>query len=163
MRLRHLCAALFCAAVITSLTGCATRAPEQLIDRRVKVSDATNKDLFLIVSQPLDDNDDPRDPSQGVKFPIGKYYLEAEDASFWYFRSTKPLTLAVYDLDGRQTNGMKIYGGIALSKTGDNTEPGACAYVDDQNKTGKIHVWVLSREFVKLRGTKWHLSTDAAR
>lgn len=163
MRLRILLAAIAVAALPLFFSGCASKNQTQSIERRAKVSEATNKDLFVIVSQPIEDTDDPRDPALGTKLPIGKYYLEAEDDSFWYFRSVKPIVLSTYDLDGSESNRMRIYGGIALAKTGNNAQPQPCVYVDDQNKSGKIQIWLLSKEFLKIRGVKWHLSTDPAK
>jgi hypothetical protein len=132
-----------------------------MIEKHVRVSEAANKDIFLLVNRPIKDGDDVRDPTQGFEFPIGKYYLEAEDDNYWYFRAPRPLVLAVYDLEGKTVNGLRIPGGIALSKTGDNKTPTPCVYVDDQNKASKIQLWTLSAEFMKVRGDKWRLFSDA--
>jgi hypothetical protein len=160
MSKRHLFTILACATILSLLPGCATKTEENLIEKHVHVFDAASKDIFLVVSKPLKDVDDLRDPTQGVEFPLGKYYLEAQDDSYWYFRAPKVLVVALYDIEGRKINTLSFPGGIALSKSGDNTFPGPMAYVDDANKSSKVHLWIITKEFFKLRGDKWRLSSD---
>jgi hypothetical protein len=150
---------LFTATLLT-IAGCATDY-EQMIQEPTIVSPTTSKTLTLLVNKPLNNTDDIYNPSEGVIFLIGKYQLEAEDINYWYFRSPKPIVISSFDF-GKQTNGTRIYGGIALSKRGDNTQPVACAYTDEstKNKNNKIRIWRMSDDFQKQRGIKWSLSTD---
>ncbi len=148
------------AAILSLLPGCATKTEENLIEKHVRVFDAASKDIFLVVTKPLKDVDDLRDPTQGIEFPMGKYYLEAQDDSYWYFRAPKTIVVAVYDIEGRKANSLSFPGGIALSKTGDNTAPGPIAYIDDVNKSSKVHLWIITKEFFHQRGDKWHLFSD---
>lgn len=147
-------------ALAAMMTGCATTFESQVQETHVVVTPATSEDVYIVVFKPLSDTDDTYDPSQGVVMPLGKYQLEAEDINYWYFRAPKPVVLALYEF-GRQTNGMRLYGGIALSKAGNNSEPIPSFYTDDSNKNGKIIIWSTSPEFLKARGEKWRLSTDA--
>lgn len=142
------------------LTGCATTFESQVQETRVVVTPSTSEDIYIVVSKPLSDTDDTYDPSQGVVLPLGKYALESEDINYWYFRAPRPLVLALYEF-GHQTNGMRLYGGVAISKTGDNSTPVPTIYADDSGKNGKILIWTTSAEFMKARGDKWRLSTDA--
>lgn len=142
------------------LTGCGTTYESQVQETHVVVTPSTSEDIYLVVSKPLSDTDDVYDPSQGIVLPLGKYTLECEDINYWYFRAKKPLILALYEF-GNQTNGMRLYGGIALSKAGDHATPTPNAYADDTGKNGKILIWSMSKEFMKARGDKWRLSTDA--
>jgi len=160
MSKRRLFTILACATVLALLPGCATQSETNLIEKHVRVSEAADKDLFLVVTKPLKNVDDVRDPSQGVEFPLGKYYLEAQDDNYWYFRAPKGLVVAVYDLEGLKVNSLNFPGGIALSKTGDNTAPRPMAYVDDANKSSKVYLWIISTDFFKQRGDKWRLSSD---
>lgn len=160
MSKRHLFTILACAAIFSLLPGCATKTEENLIEKHVRVFDAASKDIFLVVTKPLKDVDDPRDPTRGIEFPMGKYYLEAQDDTYWYFRAPKALVIAVYDIEGLKVNSLGIPGGIALSKSGDNTLPGPLAYVDDTNKSSKIQLWIITKEFFNQRGDKWRLFSD---
>ncbi len=160
MSTRRLFTILACAAAIALAHGCATKTETNLIEKHVRVFDAANKDIFLVVTKPLKDADDVRDPSEGVEFPLGKYYLEAQNDDYWYFRAPKNIVIARYDLDGRKVNSLNLPGGIALAKSGDNTVPGPMAYVDDMNKSSKVHLWTITREFFKQRGDKWRLFSD---
>lgn len=148
-------------ALTALLVGCATNSDTLLQETHVVVTPSTSEDIYLVVSKPLSDTDDVYDPTQGVSLPMGKYEMESEDINYWYFRAPRPVVLALYEF-GRQTTGMRLYGGIALSKAGDNTLPGPCIYTDDAGKNGKILIWTTSPEFLKSRGEKWRLSTDAA-
>jgi hypothetical protein len=142
------------------LTGCGTTFESQSQETRVVVTPATSADLYIVVAKPISDTDDSYDPSQGIVLPLGKYTLESEDINYWYFRSKKPLVLALYEF-GQQSSGMRLNGGVALSKTGDHSKPTPCAYADDAGRNGKILVWKMSKEFMKNRGSKWRLSSDA--
>jgi hypothetical protein len=152
-------AALFSVSALL-LAGCSTPYESQVQETHVVVTPATSKDIYLVVSKPLNDNDDVYDPSQGVVMPIGRYNMECEDINYWYFRAPKPLVLALYEF-GHQTNGMRLYGGIAISKTPGNLTPNPSVYVDD-TKNGKVLIWNMTKEFFKNRGEKWRLSTDPA-
>ena len=155
MKLLSIAASL---ALVLLCAGCATSV-DQMEQVQKTVSHTTRENLYLVVNMPLDNTDDLDDPAQGIAFPIGTYKLEAEDLDYWYFRAPKPITMAVYEF-GKQLNGMRIYGGIALSKTGDNATPAPHAYVDDKAKSGKILIWKMSPDFLSKRGQKWFLSTD---
>jgi hypothetical protein len=151
--------ALF-AATLLMTAGCATDY-EQTIQEPAIVTPTTSKTLYLIVNKPLNNTDDAYNPSEGIVFLIGKYMLEAEDINYWYFRAPKPIIVATYDF-GKQTSGTRFYGGIAISKRGDNTKPTACAYTDEstKDKNNKIRIWRMSDDFQKQRGIKWALCTD---
>lgn len=157
--MKRLYSTFLSAIALLSIAGCSTSNDPSFIEERRSVSAIISQELYVVVKQPINDTDEVFDPSIGIIFPIGRYVLEAEDAQYWYFRAPKPLKMAVYEF-GKTVNGVSIYGGLAISKAGDNTEPKPLTYVDDKTRTSKVIVWKNSPVFPTLRGTKWVLSTD---
>jgi hypothetical protein len=144
--------------LVLLFAACST-TQSRLAEETRPVTPAVSQDLFIVVNIPVVDDDEGYDPTQGIRFLLGKYAMEAEDADYWYFRSPKPLELLAYDF-GRIVNGMRIYGGIAVAKNPASKFP-FCAYVDGKDASEKIVIWHLSPAFSAERGVKWALSNDA--
>ena len=94
------------------------------------------------------------DPSEthGLRFPAGRYALEAEDAEFWYLRSTDPLEFRVFK-DGAAVDERRIPGGIMIPKQL-NLQLAGAAYIDGEG-TAKVMVWRLGGEFLRQEGRYW--------
>jgi hypothetical protein len=90
--------------------------------------------------------------SRGIRFPEGTYVLEAEDADYFYFRSTRPLEFHIFK-DGQQTDARNIPGGIMMAKHFSLIP--AAAYIDGDKATERMAVWKLGDEFLRVRGRYW--------
>jgi hypothetical protein len=90
--------------------------------------------------------------SHGIRFPPGVYFLEAEDADYLYFRSSKPLELRTFK-EGKMVDGRDIPGGLMLSKHPISMIPGA-GYIDDTGPN-KMMLWKLGANFLQLKGKFW--------
>lgn len=89
--------------------------------------------------------------TRGLRFPPGRYTLEAEDADYWYFRAPAPLEFRIF-ADGKITDSRDIPGGLMLAKRF-NLLP-AAGYIDDEPGR-KMLVWKLGQEFLRLEHRNW--------
>jgi hypothetical protein len=93
-------------------------------------------------------------PTHGLRFPPSTYVLEAEDADYWYFRSSAPLEFRVFR-SGQLVDSRSIPGGIMLAKRF-SMLPGA-GYIDGEGAT-KVLVWKLGADFLTREGRDWKKS-----
>jgi hypothetical protein len=96
--------------------------------------------------------------TKGVRFPEGKYELEAEDDDYWYFRSEKPLEFRVLR-NGMAVDGRDIPGGLMVTKHTFSSLQGA-AYIDGDIPNQRIMMQRMGREFLLAKGSSWILSFD---
>jgi hypothetical protein len=90
-------------------------------------------------------------PKKGIQFPAGRYELEAEDADYWYLRSTAPLEL--WDLDhGRVAEVTAITGGLMFAKRFMSVP--AAGYRDGA-ATDKVLIWEVGSDFRSMEGKYW--------
>ena len=141
--------------------GCATSDTSFLTESHQEVTLATSETLFLQMNGMNAWTDQEFDPLMGVRYRPGKFVLEAENEDYWFFDAPKPLELLRYDF-GRIVDGMSLWGGIAISKDPSNPHR-AGAYADGENENKKVVVHWFKKKFMEDRGTKWSLSTDAAK
>ena len=87
----------------------------------------------------------------GLRFPRGRYTLEAEDSDYWYFRSPAPLEFRDFDR-GQPANTRNVPGGLMLAKHF-SMLPGA-GYIEGEGAT-KVMVWKLGGDFLQLEGKYW--------
>lgn len=90
-----------------------------------------------------------------IRFPVGTYTLEAEDADYWYMRSSAPLNLREFK-KGVQTESRNIRGGIAIGKYITRSVP-AAGYIDGQ-ESSRILIWKLGKDFLSREGKDWRKS-----
>ena len=83
------------------------------------------------------------------------YSLEAEDADYWYFRSSAPLEFRRFE-HGRPTEEHSNPGGLMLGKRALRMVP-AGAYIEGDG-TSKIMVWKLGGDFLAMEGKQWRKS-----
>ena len=83
------------------------------------------------------------------------YSLEAEDADYWYFRSSAPLEFRRFE-HGRPTEEHSNPGGLMLGKRSLRMVP-AGAYIEGDG-TSKIMVWKLGGDFLAMEGRQWRKS-----
>lgn len=93
--------------------------------------------------------------STGIRLAPGLYSLEAEDADYWYFRSSAPLEFRSFE-NGRPTAEHSNSGGLMLSKRSLRMVP-AGAYIDGDG-TSKIMVGKLGGDFLAMEGKQWRKS-----
>jgi hypothetical protein len=93
--------------------------------------------------------------SAGIRLPPGLYSLEAEDADYWYFRSSAPLEFRSFE-NGRPTEEHSNPGGLMLGKQSLRMVP-ASAYIEGDG-TSKIMVWRLGGDFLSMEGKQWRKS-----
>lgn len=93
--------------------------------------------------------------STGIRLPPGLYSLEAEDADYWYFRSSAPLEFRSFE-NGRFTEEHSNFGGLMLGKRPLRMVP-AGAYIEGDG-TSKIMVWKLGGDFLAMEGRQWRKS-----
>ena len=91
-----------------------------------------------------------------IRFPAGTYTLEAEDADYWYMRSSAPLNLREFN-KGVQTESRNIRGGIAIGKYTTRSVP-AAGYIDGQ-ESSRILIWKLGKDFLSREGKDWRKSS----
>lgn len=85
-----------------------------------------------------------------ISFPAGVYPLEAEDAGYWYFRASAPITFTELSTENWMPRAQM--GGLMVAKSGNPLAGGG--YVDGSAST-KILVWKLGAEFLALEGQYW--------
>jgi hypothetical protein len=93
--------------------------------------------------------------STGIRLPPGLYSLEAEDADYWYFRSSASLEFRSFE-NGRPTEEHSNPGGLMLGKRSLRMVP-AGAYIEG-GETSKIMVWKLGGDFLAMEGRQWRKS-----
>jgi hypothetical protein len=89
--------------------------------------------------------------THALRFPPGRYTLEAEDNEYWYFRSPDPLEFRDFE-KGQTTNTRNLRGGLMLAKHF-SMLPGA-GYIEGEN-TAKVMVWKLGQDFARLEHKGW--------
>ena len=95
---------------------------------------------------------DSSPPTHGLRFPPGTYVLEAEDADYWYLRSSAPLEFRVFK-NGQMVDGRNIPGGLMIGKTWLRMVP-AAGYIDGEGST-KVMIWKLGSDFLNREGRDW--------
>lgn len=93
----------------------------------------------------------------GIRFPPGRYVLEAQDASYWYLRAPTPIEFRDFEHgqhDERSTTSRSSAGGIVLAKSNFNLSIPAGGYIDGDNGR-KIIVWILGGDFILREGKDW--------
>jgi len=90
-------------------------------------------------------------PTRGLRFPPGTYVLEAEDADYWYLRSTAPLEFHVFR-GGQAVDARNIPGGIMIAKHF-SMVPGA-GYIEGEGSS-KMMIWKLGKDFLNREGRDW--------
>jgi hypothetical protein len=93
--------------------------------------------------------------STGIRLPPGLYSLEAEDADYWYFRSSAPLEFRSFE-NGKPTGEHSYPGGLMLGKQRLRIVP-AGAYIESEG-ISKIMVWKLGGDFLAMEGKEWRKS-----
>jgi hypothetical protein len=91
-----------------------------------------------------------------IRFPAATYFLEAEDADYWYMRSPAPLILREFK-KGVQTESRNIRGGITIGKYTTRSVP-AAGYIDGQ-ESSRILIWKLGKDFLSREGKDWRKSS----
>jgi hypothetical protein len=93
----------------------------------------------------------------GIRFPPGRYVLEAQDPSYWYLRAPTPMEFRDFEHgqhDERSTTSRSSVGGIVLAKSNLNLSIPAGGYVDGDSGR-KIIVWILGGDFILREGKEW--------
>lgn len=98
--------------------------------------------------------DYPPKPARGVRFPEGKYVLEAEDDEYLYFRAPKPLEFRYFN-HGTVIDLRNLNGGLMIRKGGADPYGVAGGGYVDSNADSKIMAWRLARDFLALEGRNW--------
>ena len=99
--------------------------------------------------------DDQSHASREIRFPVGTYTLEAEDADYWYMRSPMPLNLRDFK-KSVLTESHNIRGGIAIGKYTMRSVP-AAGYIDGQEST-RVLIWKLGKDFLRREGKDFRKS-----
>ena len=147
---RHLLTLFVAAAALLVLAGCGALLLNPVTSEPRSVRVVVDPTKTVTVPEGMAWYDGPR-KTQGLRFPAGRYPLEAEDADYWYFRSPSPLELRTFGAAGAAGT-RHIAGGLMVAK-GFSTVPGA-AYEEGQGST-KVMVWKLGQDFLKLKGRYW--------
>jgi len=140
--------------VLALLVGCGTLPPSNPVthDTRVVRNAHDSSKSITIVNGMVWYN---LDRTKGIRFPPGTYSLEAEDADYWYFRSSAPLEFRDFS-GGRVTDAQSKAGGIMIAKAGMNMVP-AGGYVPGDGST-MVMVWKLGGDFLGMKGREWNKS-----
>ena len=120
--------------------------------RSVRLEQDSSKTLTVVQEMVWDDKSHA---TREIRFPVGTYALEAEDADYWYLRSPAPLNLRDFK-KGVQTESHNIRGGIALGKYTTRSVP-AAGYIDGQ-ESSRILIWKLGKQFLSREGRDWRKS-----
>lgn len=139
---------LIAASVILAACGTVKLDPAWLETRTVHTASDAKKTVTVRDGMVFYDSSPP---TRGIRFPSGTYTLEAEDADYWYLRSSAPLEFHVFK-DGKLVDGRNIPGGIMVAKHF-SMVPGA-GYIDGEGAT-KMAVWKLGGEFLRMEGKYW--------
>jgi len=99
--------------------------------------------------------DDKSHAAHELRFPVGLYSLEAEDADYWYMRGAAPLEYTEFK-KGVEIASRSIRGGIAIGKYTTRSVP-AAGYIDGQEST-RILIWKLGKDFLNHEGKDWKRS-----
>lgn len=132
------------------LAGCGLQQLHPVTHELRSVTRPAVRGKSITVSEGMVWYDSPR-RDRGIRFPPGRYELEAEDDDYWYFRSPEPLEFRDFD-NGQMVSARNIPGGLMVAK-GFNTLPGG-GYIDGDGGT-KTLVWKLGRSFLRFEGAVW--------
>jgi hypothetical protein len=145
----------FAVLAVTCAAAPSFAGPETSQPRTVsRVTDATKT---LSVKDGMVFYDRVLRPSRGIRFPAGTYLLEAEDASYWYLRSPVPLEIREFK-SGEVVSSRTALGGIMLGKSFFKTIALPAAGYLDADGDGKVALWSLGGEFIRLEGSAWSKS-----
>lgn len=133
------------------LSGCGTLglSPTANEPREVKVTTDNRKTITIPEGMAFYDS---RPATRGIRFPQGKYILEAEDSEYFYFRSPTPLEMRVFQ-NGTLTEEREMEGGLMVGKSTIKMVPGG-GYIDGEDGK-KVLICKLGQEFLLQEGKAW--------
>lgn len=140
---------LLSAAALVSACGTLSLSPIANDPRTVQVASDPKKTVS--VPEGMIWYDSPA-PTRGLRFPPGRYTIEAEDADYWYFRSAAPLEFRSFQ-NGKVTEERSTPGGLMLGKNAMSMVPGG-GYIDGMGSE-KVMIWKLGRDFLRREGREW--------
>ena len=137
-------------ATVILLAGCGALQLSPVTNESRAVHGATDATKIVTVPEGMVWYDgSPR--TRGLRFPAGRYTLEAEDADYWYLRSPAPLEFRDFT-GGQPTSVRNLPGGIMMSKRFSIVP--AAGYIEGEGTT-EVMVWKLGQEFLQLEGKAW--------
>jgi hypothetical protein len=139
---------------VACLAGCGGLELNPSVNEPRSVHLEQDPSKTLTVVQEMVFGDKPH-ATREIRFPVGTYALEAEDADYWYMRSPVPLNLRGFN-KGVQTESRNIRGGIAIGKYTTRSVP-AAGYIDGQ-ESSRILIWKLGKDFLSREGKDWRKS-----
>ena len=142
--------ALLALATMMLLAGCGAVQLNPITNESRAVRVAADGAKTVTVPEGMVWYDSPQ-RGHGLRFPPGRYTLEAEDNDYWYFRSPAPLEFRDFQ-NGQPTNTRNVRGGLMLAKHF-SMLPGA-GYIEGEGTT-KSMVWKLGGELLQQEGRSW--------
>lgn len=150
--MRHL--VLLLAFGTVALCACGGLELNPLINERRSVHFELDASKSLTVVRDMTWGDKSR-PTHQLRFPAGLYTLEAEDADYYYMRSSAPLELTDFHKGGSKDS-HNLRGGIAIGKYLFRAVP-ASGYIDGE-ETSRVLIWKLGKDFLSREGADWRKS-----
>ena len=147
-------------ALVLVLSGCAAGDAFAMRPRANEVRTVvpiTDDGKTLTILNGMVYYDRPIRYQHGIRFPTGRYTLEAQDSSYWYLRAPTPIEFRDFERgrqDEKPTTSRSSPGGIALAKSALNLSIPAGAYVDGDQGT-RVIVWILGGDFILREGHDW--------
>ena len=118
------------------------------------VTPLTNQTAAVVFKESMVFYDRAFAPSHGIRFPEGRYVLEAEDREYRYYRAPTNIEYRVF-ANGIVSDGRFMPGGLFLGKQTLKVVP-AGAYLSSEGNNTNMVTWKLGGEFLRLEGAKWH-------
>ena len=138
------------ALALLFLAGCGALPLNPVTNESRPVQAITDATKTITVPEGIVWYNGPR-KTRGIRFPTGRYPLEAQDADYWYFRSPAPLELRTFgETNTAGTQG--IAGGLMVARHF-SIVPGA-GYAEGEGST-KVVLWKLGQDFLALEGKYW--------
>ena len=131
------------------LTACVSLSP--LTDKEKMVKSVANNGSYVSVFRGMVFYDS-RPPTRGLRYPEGKYVLEAEDEDYFYYKSPNPLELRMLK-NGESYDQRNFSGGLMVSKSDFSLAPGG-GYLDI-SEGKKLQFWKHGKELLRLEGKEW--------
>jgi hypothetical protein len=141
---------LLLAVLVLALAGCGALQLSPVTSESRVVQPASDASKILSVPEGMVWYD-ASPATHGLRFPAGRYMLEAENSDYWYFRSPVPLEFHVLQ-NGKIVDSRDIPGGLMLAKHFSMIPGGG--YIDGEGQA-KMMVWKLGKEFLHLEGKYW--------
>jgi hypothetical protein len=140
---------IFLLILLASCCGCKMLDPT-MKEKRIVTPTARN-DKTIIFNDSMVWGDRPWGLTRAIRFPKGKYIIEAEDDEYYYFKAPANIEYRIFK-DKKLTDARNMPGGLFYKKYFNILPAGAYLSV---SPTEKALTWKLGGDFLNMEGKLW--------